>query len=108
MNLQEIIEQAKERVKDDYNYRKGVSFITKGIEALYNQILKDEDGDEEEALEILDDILRINVAKTGSIYLTADIYQVRIGDHSSELNERWKSEALTGSVTGNLRMTKDF
>lgn len=107
MNLQEIIADVKERVTEHYNYEKGVSLVPEAVTAIYEELLKDSE-DEAEALEYLEDMLRVNVAKTGSIYIRADLYGARIADHSKDRDAREYRKMFTGKVTGNLTLTFDF
>lgn len=102
--LKQIIEDTKERVKSDWNYKKGVSLVKQGVEMIYNDMKQDGFYTEDEILETIESEMTVYVAKTGTIYLELDIIKVRIGDHSQELTERWKSQALTGSVTGKLKV----
>lgn len=106
--LEAIIEETKETVTTHYNYEKGVSLVPEAVTTIYNQILTDNDGDEAEALEELEDLLRVDVASTGSIYIRADLYGARIADHSKDRNAREFRKMFTGKVTGNLQLTFDF
>lgn len=106
--LEAIIENVKESVTSHYNYEKGVSLVPEAVTAIYNQILTDNDGDETEALEELEDLLRVDVASTGSIYIRADLYGARIADHSKDRDARDFRKMFTGKVTGGLQLTFDF
>lgn len=108
MNLQEIIEDVKERVTDHFNYEKGVSLVPQAVTTIYNQLKLDCDGNEVEALEDLEELLRVDVASTGSVYIRADIYGARIADHSKDRNAREFRKMFTGKVTGGLELTFDF
>ena len=104
--LKQIIEDTKERVKSDWNYKKGVSLVKQGVEMFYQELVESGDFEtESEILDFIEDEISVEVARTGSIYLTCNDSWLRISDHDSELQNRWKSQALTGSVTGKLRIT---
>lgn len=106
--LEAIIETVKENVTSHYNYQKGVSLVPESVIAIYNQIVADNDGDEAEALEELEELLRVDVASTGSIYIRADLYGARIADHSKDRDAREYRKMFTGKVTGGLQLTFDF
>lgn len=105
--LEAIIEETKETVTTHYNYVKGVSLVPQAVTAIYEEVLKDSD-DEAEAIEFLEDMLRVDVAKTGSIYIRADLYGARIADHSKDRDAREFRKMFTGKVTGKLQLTFDF
>lgn len=102
----ELVAKAKEEIKNDWNYKKGISKTSEAIDKLIEKVggydeIKSyiEEWNNGDIEEFIDDELRVECAKTtNSIYIKLFDEQVRISDHSSsELNRNF-AEMVTGSA----------
>ena len=105
-----MISTAKEAIKNDWNYKKGISKVPEAIDKLIEKVggyedIKDYINEwyDQDAQDFAENEITAECAKTtNSIYIKLFDEQVRISDHStSELNRNFR-KMVTGSAQRSL------